>query len=104
MPIDHYPGHDESLDAGVGLLDLLLKCGLVGIFFRLGLEEGTETFLAPDELVKFAGETLLARVCLLEVHCDLVTLGDSFLKGGDIEDLSLDPVVEVVEGVLEALS
>jgi hypothetical protein len=33
-----------------------------------------------------------------------VTLGDGLLESGDIEKLAFDPVIEVVEGVLETLT
>ncbi len=33
-----------------------------------------------------------------------MTLGDVLLESGDIEKLAFDPVIEVVEGVLETLT
>ncbi len=33
-----------------------------------------------------------------------MTLGDGLLESGDVEKLPFDPVIEVVEGVLETLT
>jgi len=68
------------------------------------LEQGLDCLLASGHVVEVLLGGFLFLLVALDLSLDLVLLGNGLVYRLDVEDFSLNPVVDVEVGVLHALN